>query len=431
MIDRNSKKILIFLGIFFLIFTGCDRRYLAEKLLWKADKKTKELIGKKGKNLTDKDIEKIISFYQEVVEKCPLEIPSAKAHFAITQLYILKKEYPKAKEELKEIINNFSPYPKIASQAYLLLGKVWEKEGKIKEAYREYEEAMEKYPLTKIGLLLPIYMVKHTQNFSTKERLFKKGLRHYNKLIDEFSGTKVELLLKDHLALLYMAENKLDKSIEIYKGMLKDSKDERICFKLATLYFYNQQFKEAERIYLELLEKSAGEKKMLIYDALIKCYKKQGEKGKVIKTYQRLREEFPQKSLAVPYLIARYCEEIKDENKERFYDQAIDYYTKIVHSEEKTKRKENALNYLVLCYLGRKDFDKAILFLKELITYFPLNPFYSLRLADLYRSLDRKEEAITLYKEVGEKFKKNKWIVALCEKKINELQAVVGKKPKK
>jgi len=431
MIGKNSKKILIFLGIFFLIFTGCDRRYLAEKLLWKADKKTKELIGKKGKNLTNEDIEKIISFYQEVVEKCPLETSSAKAQFAITHLYILKKEYSKAKEELKEIISNFSSHPKIASQAYFLLGKIWEKEGKMSKAYQEYEEVIERYPLTKIGLFLPIYMVKHTQNFSTRERLFRKALRHYNKLINEFSGTKATFILKDYLALLYMAENKLDKSIEIYKEMLKDSKDERISFKLATLYLYNHQFKEAEKIYLELLEKSRGEKRMLIYDALLKCYKEQGEKEKVIKTYQKLKEEFPHKSLAVPYLIARYCEEIKDKDEDKFYAQAIDYYTKIVHNEEKIKRREAALNYLVLCYLGRNDFDEAIFFLKELIAQFPFNPFYPLRLADLYRSLDKPKEAISLYKDIKEKFKKNRWIVALCKKKINELQAVIDKKSKK
>ncbi|RLB75430.1 MAG: hypothetical protein DRH15_14095, partial [Deltaproteobacteria bacterium] len=95
-LERDNLRIIVG-GIFLFFLFGCtDSRYLSEKLLWQANKKAVKLINEKNKKLSKKDIEKIISFYREVINKTPLELPSAKAHFIITKIYLSQRKYSHA-----------------------------------------------------------------------------------------------------------------------------------------------------------------------------------------------------------------------------------------------------------------------------------------------------------------------------------------------
>jgi serine/threonine protein kinase/tetratricopeptide (TPR) repeat protein len=59
-----------------------------------------------------------------------------------------------------------------------------------------------------------------------------------------------------------------------------------------------------------------------------------------------------------------------------------------------------ALGFLVQCYQGLKDYDKAVEYAKRLQQYHPESPVASRKLAELYALQDRFEEAIAAYKDV-------------------------------
>ena len=390
LLERYNLRIIVG-GIFLLFLFGCtDSRYLSEKLFWQANKKVVKLINDKNKKLSKEDVEKIISFYREVINKTPLELPSAKAHFIITKIYLSQKRYSQAQQELKEVINNFSSQPKIASLAYFLLGKIYEQQQDEKSAYDNYEEIMKRYPLTKIGLNIPIYLVRYYEKDPQKrEKMYKKATRHYNKLIRDFAGTKVVYIIKRYLA---------------------------------SLYFVSSHFKKAEEIYQELLKEIKTKKgRFFLYQELIKCYEKEKKLDEIIQILKKIEKEFSDSRIRItlPYLTLHYCIKMKDkEATEKFYKKAVSYYKKIINDENYRKK---AKDYLLLCYLEKKEYKEAVPLLESL-SQDSFNPFYSLKLAEVYSKLQKIKKAYKLYEEIKNKYLKNKSIVSFCERKIKELK---------
>lgn len=117
-----KKTYLLSLFVLVLLLSGCGSQYSAEKLYWHANQASKELAkGRPLDKLDSQDYDKIISGYRRLVERFPLESVSAQSQFIITQIYVLRKQYPKAEEELVRVIQNFSNNAELASQAQFMI----------------------------------------------------------------------------------------------------------------------------------------------------------------------------------------------------------------------------------------------------------------------------------------------------------------------
>jgi len=458
---------------------GCsDPHYLAEKLFWQAKQNANKILRKyhnisHPKEIKDSDLEKIISGYRKVVERCPLEILSARSQFIIASFYLWQGKDKQAEKELRNITLNFSSKPEIASRAQFTIGKIYEKQKKWQQALKEYNKLLTLYPLTRIGLYLPIYIInyyKRIDNQQEEENAFCRAVKNYKKLINKYSQTSIEGEIKNYLALAYFTKGdysqaikiwdeiiadhphtllalnaylkkaatytqkikNIPKAIEVYRQLLKDFPklnkkiEKRVKFIIATLSM-KSDLKEAERLFSSILKEYPDDQNLSLnaHLSLVQCYKKRKNSSGVIEEYKKIREKYPnhQISLAVPFLIAHYYFTINDKSKaERKLKEAILTYEQIFNQENEENKKAEAAKLLVSSYLLRKDWDKAIEILKILKNRYPQNPQYLLNIASIYKNGKKDfSKAAKAYQEVIKKFPSHKYLI----KKVNaELKAL-------
>ncbi|MCM8774591.1 MAG: tetratricopeptide repeat protein, partial [Candidatus Omnitrophica bacterium] len=375
-----SQNSLLFLILVLLLCACSDNRYRAEKLYWQAERNVERLIKDKGGKLTEKDYKEIISYYQKVVDKFPLEPLSAKAQFVIANTYISLKQFDKAQEVINSIIHNFSNSPEIATQAYFALGNIFEREGNWQKAEGEYEKIMDMYPLTTLGLNIPIYVLQHYQRIKDKgkeEKAYDKAIRRYKSLIEEYSDTRMVPVIKDYLALVHFEEGKYQEALAIWDSIISDypntpqaglgllkkaevylnrlndlpkaissyeefikryphSSDlSKVEYSLALLYFRNNNLDKAKDLFSSLIDKYSKDKELSLkaYLGLSYCYRKELNTDKVMEIYTKIRKDYPKtkEAVAIPFLIAQYYWQINlDTKAEEAIVDAIREYEKLL-----------------------------------------------------------------------------------------------------
>lgn len=468
---RNKNFTVSGLLCLILLLAGCDidNRYLSQKLFWKAKKKVKELAGAKGGKLGKEDIPEVVSIYQEVIDKTPLEKAAADAHFIIADIYLANKEFDKARAELLKIVQNFSKYQSMSSKAIFSIGKIHELQGNWEAALEEYDKIMDLYPLSEIGITMPVYITSYyikNNDPEEKDKVYRRSIRHFESLINIYEGTSIAPAVYDHLAGYYFFNKAIDeafktwdiiidqyeqsplaikaylakasvyhdnlkdkeKAVEVLTECLKKHSDHKIApqimFRIGTVYLEKNDTEKAKDMFNKLLEKAGASDKFLInaYLGLSYAYRKEANTEKVVEIYNKLYEEFPDKKagISAPFLIAQYYWEIKLNTKaEKAVNRAIDIYEKIVSNKDANKAKiQQAENLLVLCYIKKKDFDKALKILSSLSKKYPKNPLYLMDMAAVYRNLNSLEKAKETYNKIIEKFKGNEKIVAIAKKQL-------------
>ena len=460
---------LIFLIIFVL---GCgDSRYVAEKLLWQAQKKTQNFLRGKTK-LTNRDYNEVISYYREVTKRVPLEPLSSKAHFIIANLLIREGKYDEAQKELKTVIDNFSSSPSVASRAYFAIGKIFEAEGKWDKAIEEYDKITDLYPLSTVGLNVPLYIMRHYKlNGDEKsiEKAYRSAIRHYKSLIEEYEGTSVAPIIKDYMAQAVLTKGEFKEAITVWDGIDKDYPSSSIAakailtkasiyesklkntdsaikeyerfikrypkskttpevrFKVAMLYLESSRINKAKDAFRSLLDDYSSNKKISLKSllGLSLCYRKEADTKKVIETYDRIRKEYSKSraALSIPFLMGQYyLEEKYNSQAADAFSKAIDEYKKILEDPKSGFPKREVANLLALCYLKSNQVEEATRMLRSLAEKYPYDPVYLIDLATLYRVLNNNDKAVKVYEELVRKFSKNKAVVALAKRRIKALK---------
>lgn len=111
--------------------------YLAEKDVEKAYKHTME---------RKKVIDRVIAKHREGIEANPSGEETARIHYKIGELYLGKKDYKKAIEELQKVADNY-PQDEIAPRAQFEIGKIYgDRLNNEKKMIEAYEKLMISYP---------------------------------------------------------------------------------------------------------------------------------------------------------------------------------------------------------------------------------------------------------------------------------------------
>jgi len=471
--NLNFKSIVVFAVVLSFMSAGCsDRRYTSEKLFWKAQKKSAKILSKGKDKIEDSDYQKIIDIYRQVVDKCPLEPLGAEAQFIISNVYIGLKDLKAAKSELMTIRNNFASNPTIASRAHMMLAGIYEFEGEKLDALNEYEIVMQQYPLTPVGLSMPVYFVNYYNKNNQQAKsddAYKKGIKHYRKLISDFAETDVAVVVMDKLAEFYLLKkdfpeaiavwdditknyaerpqalkayllkaklyaqelNDLAKAREVYWQIIKTYPKHpmvsEVKVQIGLLLIKDKKIEEAKALYQGLLKDYKDDQQISVkaYMGLSYCYREEADSSSVIKMYEEIKRRFPKTraALSVPFLVAQYYEELKFPSKaESAYRSAIEEYSIAIDDKEADEvYRSEAANFLAICYIKNKDIKSALETLKILVKRYPQNPIYLLDMAMLYRNLNDKDSAVKVYEKVIKDFSENKKIVQIAETQIKVL----------
>ena len=453
---RYTLTLLIVLAF----LSGCGSQYASEKLFWQAKQVTKKVTQNKSLDkLSTDDYQKIIAAYGKVAERCPLELLAAQSQFIITQLYVLQGQYSQAQEELIKIRQNFSRNSKIASQALFMIGNLYERQGDWEAAASEYEKVRDLYPMSELGLKVPISIAQHYQREKEElqaEKAYKQAIRNYQEIIDEYSGTRFAPIIMDYLALSYLNQGRWDEAIgvwesitkeypetpmaaksllasgEIYAKQLRDPEKsikhyedfiqqypdsklvKQVKFQIGRLYLDKGDIEEARQVFSQIIKDYPKEAELCASARamLANCYEREGNGALAIKEYQQIRRDYfkTKLALAAPFFIARcYLNIIADKDKAvDAFAEAIAKYKKIIEEEQDVPLIMEAGRFMSLCYIQQQQWNEAIDTLYSLATKYPDDSraqLFLLDIATIYqRELAEPDKAMQIYEQLIDRY---------------------------
>lgn len=253
------KKIVIFTIIStLLILAGCvNDDYSIEKRYY-AIQKQAAAIFKNPEVAPKKELDRSVNALNGFIRKYPKNNLSLEAEFTIARLYIIKKEYEKARTYLNSMLAKYSSSEAVCSEILFLKGNSYEIQDRWDAANIEYQKVIQQYPLTLRGLSTPIYVAQHYKIKYAPDMMnasYQQAIAHYNTLINKYPDSKLNFMLHQLIAQSYAeikdwqgAANTLSSMLAIYKGKVSL---EAIMLNLAGLY--SQKLKDNNKA-IEILK---------------------------------------------------------------------------------------------------------------------------------------------------------------------------------
>jgi 2',3'-cyclic-nucleotide 2'-phosphodiesterase (5'-nucleotidase family)/TolA-binding protein len=298
------------------------------------------------------------------------------------------------KTEEKEIIappvirwTQEAPIPKKALEDYKMLGKIYQRQGKSREAFQLYREAQDRFPEKSLEFQMAIARIYE------KERYYPQALISYQQIIDNHPESEWAPRAQWEIAQIigYRLGN-YDWALREYQRLIDNyPQSDQVAYALqgiAECYEYKGKFKEALTKYQEIIERYPGTGAE--YDAKLKVdaitkgddykgeplrlytleYKlwKEGRYQESIGVCRELVSRYPEAHLAssVQYYIGYiYQFELED------YEQAIKEYQKVLKEYPKSHRASFAQYRIGECYKDLERYDLAEEAFKKVLKEYP------------------------------------------------------------
>lgn len=207
-----KRAILIFLGILiglYVILSLLDGKsaYVAEQIIWKANQQLAR-VEKSPEAVPDSVYQQIASQYTKVVTQFAHTRLAPKAAILLGNVYLVKKDYPTARQYLNDVLIKFPENKEACAEATSGIGKSYEREGEWSQALKYYEKIIANYPTTDIGLMMPVYLVnryrsrKEQQDAQTAS---DRAIRFYQDVLATHQEATVQFKTLHLLANFYIS----------------------------------------------------------------------------------------------------------------------------------------------------------------------------------------------------------------------------------
>jgi len=210
-----------------VLSAGCSASYNGERLFWKAEQVSREII-KDPAHAKPEQLAKAIEAYQRVTTRTPQTAWAAQAYVSIGSFYAIGKQFDNARDAYQMVLQNYAQYQELCERARLAIAMTYQAEQKWDEADRSYYELADYHPWTTLGLEAPLYVaVVHQQRHESEKatRAYERAVRVYTKLIPDAPTPELAAQVKTYLAVAYQRLEEWDQTVKLLEELLPFAKE--------------------------------------------------------------------------------------------------------------------------------------------------------------------------------------------------------------
>lgn len=215
---------IIWVALFFVLSFLDSGNYAMEKRLWYAQKQF-EIIARDPKAVPDKNFDDLVSRYEGIIKSYPNSLLTPKIYIKIGNLRVLQKDYARARNSYKEILSRYSKNESLCAEALLYIGNSYADEKNVEMALKTFQEAQDKYPLTIVGINMPLYIADYqlrNKHVVESANSLRTAITFYQKIGKEHPNSDLEFQSRWLLATTYFAQQKWETGIQILQETLLD-----------------------------------------------------------------------------------------------------------------------------------------------------------------------------------------------------------------
>lgn len=215
---------IIFLILVTALIGGCSNdQYAIERKYYRLSKQAGKIFANPHAT-PPQELERVVKLLDSFAKKYPKSNLALNAEFNIARLYIVKKEYAKARAQLKQLLNQYSAQSKaISSEIVFLTGNSFEIENKWGLALLQYKKIMQEYPITTRGINIPIYIAQHYKIKYQPDKMigaYQEAISHYKALAGQYPGSALSFNAEALVAQCYIAMKEWASAIDAFNNLI-------------------------------------------------------------------------------------------------------------------------------------------------------------------------------------------------------------------
>lgn len=242
------------------VSSGCSVNYNGERLFWKAQQLSGKIVADVAAATPEQFTEAALA-YERVIAKAPGTMWAGRAQLSIGSLFAMQKQYDKAREAYRLVLQNYNQYKEYGLASRLAIARSYEVEEKWDEAIAVYQEISEYYSWSAMGLEAPLYVARiHELRKQADEakRAYGRAMRMYTRMLPDAPTPEMATQLKGYLALAHQRLGQWDEAIGLLQelaAMEKGVNRPLVLITLASIYQTKKSDREhAGELYTKLLE---------------------------------------------------------------------------------------------------------------------------------------------------------------------------------
>jgi len=253
------KKICLLL-IAAVGLAGCSQEYMAEREFYKAQKVLESIKLTEG----DKALDKAIDAFSQIVEKYPSSRKALESLNLIANMRIRQKQFDKAREALKTVIQNFSSGQEEVVDARYRMARIYEQEGNWDAAEKMYWDLIQYHPMHRRGLYTPIHLLnryKRIKDEKAFQATYVRVLDHFESLMKQIGPIESLATVKNYLGTVYMLNDEWRRAIDEWRSIVEQFPQSPFAplalLSAGELAWKRQNYGDAEKYYYEFFDKYA------------------------------------------------------------------------------------------------------------------------------------------------------------------------------
>jgi len=206
----------------FVFFSAIDRsEYVLEKKMWKIQQQF--TVEAQYGILSKEKSEYLTTMYRNLIQQYPKSGLLPQIYIRIGQIYAVNKDFEKARTSYSEALQRFPQQKDLCSEALLDIGLTYEKENKVAMALETYRQVVKNYPLTDVGLNMPLYIANYCHRLNKDveaQNAFQEAEGFYRNTAQENPNSSKGFNALRFLSVTYLDQEKWDDAVKIFEKIL-------------------------------------------------------------------------------------------------------------------------------------------------------------------------------------------------------------------
>ncbi len=194
--------------------------YAAERFLWPAEVSAREIVG--NPELTPPGtLRQTSERLEKTIARYPESSSAARAQLLIGEIYLARKDYAKAHEELQRVSDSYPTKSRMVIDAYKAIAHTYQDQGQWEQAIKTYSDLLSKYPLDSRVLGVPLQLMKLVEQQAPhkKDEVMQEMVRHYRRVAEELPPSATALTAQQLLARLFYREGLWNEAIQEFESL--------------------------------------------------------------------------------------------------------------------------------------------------------------------------------------------------------------------
>ncbi len=209
-------SLVLLTGVYALLTVLDSGEYKTERALWKINKKFGSLVKNRAP-VTDYEFGQLKGQYENYVRRYHKSPLSVEGQIMLGNLYIYRKDFPAARTEFVKALPLSNGNQELMAKVEADIAQSYQYEGDWDQALAQYKAVNQRYPLTKTGFFVPMYVGRYYESKGMKAQAnsaYEEAYQFYKNILTQYPKSSLAYESMNLMSLSRLSQGRYAEAVQ-------------------------------------------------------------------------------------------------------------------------------------------------------------------------------------------------------------------------